>query len=124
MEFETLPHDHGDISEAEQMMISITKTENFIKVADYFKQLADGNRLRIFLLLCHCEECVINISSATDMSSPAVSHHLKQLKAIGLIESHREGKEMYYKAADTQEVLLLHKAIEAMMEITCPDDII
>lgn len=121
MNSEKLPHNHGDISEAEQMMIEVTKTENFIKVAEYFKLLSDGNRLRIFLLLCHCEECVINISSVTEMSSPAVSHHLRQLKAVGLITSHREGKEMYYKAADTKEVELLHKAIEGMMKITCPD---
>lgn len=112
---------HGEISESEEMMIEVTDTENFIKVADYFKQLADGNRLRIFLLLCHCEECVIDISSMMNMSSPAVSHHLKQLKSIGLISSHREGKEMYYKASDTEEVQFLHKAIEGMLKITCPN---
>ena len=55
-----------------------------------------------------------------DMSSPAVSHHLRQLKAVGLITSKREGKEMYYKAADTEEAHLLHKAIEKLMRITCP----
>ena len=56
------------------------------------------------------------------MSSPAVSHHLKQLKAIGLISSRRQGKEMYYKASVTPEVQLLHKAIEHLMQITCPDE--
>ena len=64
-------------------------------LADVFKQLGDGSRVRIFWLLCHCEECVINISSMVDMSSPAVSHHLRQLKAGGLIVSRRDGKEVY-----------------------------
>ena len=59
--------------------------ENFQTVADIFKQLGDGSRIRIFWLLCHCEECVINLSAMVNMSSPAVSHHLKQLKAAGLI---------------------------------------
>lgn len=122
MKSDTLPHDHDHILESEQTMADITNTENFINVADYFKQLADGNRLRIFLLLCHCEECVIKISSLMDMSSPAVSHHLRLLKSSGLITSQRSGKEMYYKAADTPEVQLLHKAIEGMLKITCPDD--
>ena len=54
------------------------------------------------------------------MNSPAVSHHLKQLKAGGLIVSRREGKEVYYKAADTRQVQLLHGMIEALMAITCP----
>lgn len=119
---EALPHNHGTFSASEQLIARIAKTEDFQTVAEYFKQLSDGNRLRIFLLLCHCEECVINISSLMDMSSPAVSHHLKQLKAIGLISSRRQGKEMYYKASDTPEVQLLHKAIEHLMQITCPDE--
>ena len=55
--------------------------------------LSDPSRLRIFWLLCHCEECVMNISALVDMSSPAVSHHLRNLKASGLIVSRREGKE-------------------------------
>ena len=65
------------------------------------KQLGDPSRLRIFWLLCHCEECVLNIAAIVNMSSPAVSHHLRLLKSSGLIVSRREGKEMYYRTADT-----------------------
>lgn len=122
MKSNILPHNHEHVSKSEQTMADITNTANFIKVADYFKLLSDGNRLRIFLLLCHHEECVIKISTLMDMSSPAVSHHLRQLKNVGLITSQRSGKEMYYKAADTPEVQLLHRAIEEMLQITCPDD--
>ena len=122
MKSDLLPHDHAHVSESEQTMADITNTANFINVADYFKQLSDGNRLRIFLSLCHHEECVIKISALMDMSSPAVSHHLRLLKSCGLITSQRSGKEMYYKAVDAPEVQLLHKAIEGMLKITCPDD--
>ena len=73
-----LPHDHKNIAASERMITGIASTEDFQIVADYFKLLSDGNRVRIFLLLCHCEECVINISAMMDMSSPAVSHHLRQ----------------------------------------------
>ena len=52
--------------------------------------------------------------------SPAVSHHLRQLKSGGLIVSRREGREVYYKAAQTQRAQLLHHMIEAMVEIACP----
>lgn len=73
-----------------------------------------------FWLLCHCEECVINLSSIVGMSSPAVSHHLRQLKSSGLIVSRRDGKEVYYKAATTEQAQLLHQIIEKMVEISCP----
>ncbi|MFR3238658.1 MAG: ArsR/SmtB family transcription factor [Acutalibacter sp.] len=95
---------------------------DFQTVADILKQLGDGSRIRIFWLLCHCEECVINLSAMVEMSSPAVSHHLKQLKAGGLIVSRREGKEVYYKAAETQRAQLLHRVIEELVEIACPWD--
>ena len=118
MEEHTLPHQHGEYGE--HLIEHIPDTEKFQIVASIFKQLSDTTRIRIFWILCHCEECVINISALMDMSSPAVSHHLKQLKAGGLVVSRREGKEVYYKAADTREAELLHRMIETLIEVTCP----
>ena len=115
-----LPHDHGQAIERE--LEHMPSTAQFQTTADIFKQLGDGSRIRIFWLLCHCEECVINLSSMVNMSSPAVSHHLKQLKAAGLITSRREGKEVYYKAAETTQAQLLHHMIERLVEITCPSE--
>lgn len=113
-----LPHDHGQYIEKE--LDHMPKEEDFQTVADIFKQLCDGSRIRIFWLLCHCEECVINLASLVEMTSPAVSHHLRQLKSSGLIVSRRDGKEVYYKAADTNQAQLLHQMIEKMVEISCP----
>ena len=89
----TLPHDHGQ--KFEQMCEQIPGPEAFQIVADLFKQMGE-------------------------MSSPAVSHHLKQLKMTGLIISRREGKEVYYKAADTVQAQMLHHMIEQAIEISCP----
>ena len=110
-----LPHDHGHHFSPEDM----PPAERFKTIADVFKLLGDPSRSRIFWLLCHCEECVINISALVEMSSPAVSHHLRLLTAGGLIVSRREGKEVYYKAADTEQVKLLHEAIERIEQLSC-----
>ena len=118
-EFE-LPHFHDENESAERLCSHIGETEGFSEVADVFSQLSDITRVRIFWLLCHCEECVINIAALTNMSSPAVSHHLRLLKASGLIVSRREGREMYYKAADTEMVNSLHTTIESIADISCP----
>ena len=112
-----LPHDHGGCFEKE--MENVPKTEDFSLAADIFKKLDDSSRLRIFWLLCHCEECVLNIAALLNMSSPAVSHHLRPLKNSGLITSRREGKEVYYRAADTEQTRLLHDMMEKVMQITC-----
>ena len=116
-----LPHQHEDPIKSEKLRDYVGQMDSFQMVSDVFKQLSDTSRLRIFWLLCHCEECVLNISSLVDMSSPAVSHHLRQLKLSGLVVSRREGKEVYYRAAQTEQVQLLHLMIERTMAILCPE---
>lgn len=114
-----LPHDHGQ--PPEPTLAAMPDTESFQTIAELLKQLGDSSRIRIFWLLCHCEECVINLSAMMKMSSPAISHHLKQLKSSGLIVSRRSGKEVYYRAAYTQQAQLLHRMIETLLQINCPD---
>ena len=119
MSHPTLPHDHGE--EFRPVLEHLPPAEDFQVVSDIFKQLDDFSRVRIFWILCHCEECVTNLSAIVEMSSPAVSHHLRQLKGSGLIVSARHGKEVYYRAADTAQAQFLHHTIEELMEIACPD---
>lgn len=120
MDNKNLPHLHDAERQTELIRSQLGHIDYFQTVAEVFKQLGDTTRIRIFWLLCHCEECVLNISEMLGMSSPAVSHHLRPLKNSGLIVSRREGKEVYYRAADTQQAALLHQMIEQVMEITCP----
>ena len=44
------------------------------------------------------------------------------LKKTGLIVSRREGKEIYYKLADTEVAEIVHRVCEEMFQITCPLD--
>lgn len=116
----TLPHRHGG-ENAGNIKNELAKTGHFCATAEIFRQLSDPTRLQIFWLLCHQEECVINIAALLDMSSPAVSHHLRSLHESGLLTSRRDGKEVYYKAAATETCELLHEAVEKVMEIACPE---
>lgn len=118
MERMKLPHNHGE--EPAVIQEQLGDIDSFQRVAEVFRQLGDPTRIRVFWLLCHCEECVVNLSALMGMSSPAVSHHLRALKSSGLIFSRRVGKEVYYRAADTERSRLLHQMIEQVMEITCP----
>ena len=81
-----LPHDHSDGAML-RLQESVETAGSFQTVADIFKLLSDSSRVRIFWLLCHCEECVIDLSAMVGMSSPAVSHHLRQLRESGLLVS-------------------------------------
>lgn len=113
-----LPHDHGQ--NVDRVLQKLPSLEECVLTAEIFKQISDGSRLRILWFLCHCEECVSNIAAAMDMSDPAVSHHLRLLRGSGLIVSRRDGKEVYYKLADTQQAQLVHHICEEMFRIACP----
>lgn len=115
-----LPHEHGQHPEA--VIGHIPDVTTIESVSAAMKQLGDPNRLRIFWILCHMEECVINIAALMEMSSPAISHHLRLLKSAGLIVSRREGKEVFYRAADTELAQSLHRIIEQIARITCPEE--
>lgn len=92
MEHFELPHDHGEKSHTAALCRELGKTGHFAAVSDVFKQLSDSNRVRIFWLLSHQEACVVNIAAMLEMSSPAVSHHLRSLAESGLLESRRGGE--------------------------------
>ena len=115
----SLPHNHDDNSEKIEKLLPDDSA--ITGVSEAMKQLGDPTRLRIFWYLCHAEECVLDIAAAIEMTSPAVSHHLRLLKASGLIVSRRSGKEMLYRAADTELAQALHHIIENIAEITCPE---
>ena len=84
-----LPHHHENQQRLERLRSFIQEPESFQEVANLCRLLSDNSRVRIFWLLCHCEECVMNLSALVGMSSPAASHHLRQLKDSGLIVSRR-----------------------------------
>lgn len=121
MESFSLPHSHGTHQNMDTLYRQLSQEANFATVAEVFRLLGDPTRIRIFWLLSHQEVCVVNIAALLRMSSPAVSHHLRAMLEQGLLVTRRDGKEVYYQAADTCVSRLLHEAAEQIMEITCPE---
>jgi len=61
------------------------------------KAIADETRQRIMRLLCCRELCASDlVAELRDISQPTVSYHLQILKQAGLVDTRREGKQMYY----------------------------
>lgn len=93
--------------------------ERLLEVAglsELFKVLGDETRTRILYLLSLQELCVCDIAEIMDMSLPAVSHHLRLLKAMRIVKYRREGKQVYYSLEDDHIVGLIRMAQEHFEE--------
>jgi DNA-binding transcriptional ArsR family regulator len=69
------------------------------ELAAMFKALGDPVRLRLLSLIASHpggEACVCEISATFDVSQPTISHHLKLLRAAGLLDCERRGTWVYY----------------------------
>lgn len=69
--------------------------------ARLLKVLSDPARLSILGALSRTAEpiCVCDFTAALHLTQPTVSHHMAKLKAVGLVESYREGIWVYYRVA-------------------------
>ena len=68
--------------------------EELREMATYHKALADPTRLRILQRLAERPGTVTELIGHVDLSQPLVSWHLRRLKAAGLIETRRSGREV------------------------------
>ena len=71
------------------------------QVAPLLKALADPVRLRLMSLVASHpggEACVCDLGGAFDLSQPTISHHLKVLHDVGLLDRDKRGVWVYYRA--------------------------
>jgi ArsR family transcriptional regulator len=75
-------------------------TEQAERLAPLLKALADPVRLRLLsLVAAHAdgEACVCDLNDAFELSQPTISHHLKVLHEVGLLDRSKRGTWVYYR---------------------------
>lgn len=83
--------------------------------ADLFAALSDRNRRRILALLDERERTVGELVQSLRVRQPLVSHHLKVLRGLGLVEGRKEGRHRVYRITNATVARRL-KAVEAAAE--------
>jgi ArsR family transcriptional regulator, arsenate/arsenite/antimonite-responsive transcriptional repressor len=63
---------------------------------EVLKALSDPTRREILRLLSGGERTAGELASSFDMTKPSLSHHFAILKEADLIESRRDGQQIYY----------------------------
>ncbi|MFC5511532.1 ArsR/SmtB family transcription factor [Massilia jejuensis] len=88
------------------------------QLADLFHLLGDPSRLRIVLACLARPTAVGEIAAALSLSSSLVSHHLRLLRAARIVKAERQGKQVFYAAADAHISTLLATMFEHVAEPT------
>lgn len=85
-------------------------------VAELFRAFSDTTRVRIVSALISSEFNVGSLSSALDISESAISHHLRGLRLMHLVQSRRDGKEIYYRLNDPHIIALFQQGVNHIRE--------
>jgi len=81
-------------------------------ISEIFQILGNETRCRILYLLSFEELCTCHMAEMLGITMPAVSHHLRLLRAHRLVKTRPEGKHVYYSLADEHVLTLIQVAQE------------
>lgn len=79
------------------------------KIARFFALLADQTRVRMLSALAIAPLCVTDLARVLQLNQTTVSHQLRLLRDVGIVERTRFGKILKYKIANPKinEILLV-----------------
>jgi DNA-binding transcriptional ArsR family regulator len=90
--------------------------ENAREASDFLKALSHEARLVILCLLSDGEKSVTEIERILDLRQPAVSQQLARLRADNLVETRRDGKNIYYSLSRPEVRQVIGELHEAFCE--------
>lgn len=104
----------------------MTDQEQVAALLDFFKTLADANRLKIIGLLAQKPLSVGELATALSLSEATTSHHLARLSKSGLVSARAEGHYSIY-SLDTEQLkemsqLLLRKETITSLAQETPEE--
>jgi len=80
------------------------------------KVLANEDRLLLLCQLSQGEMCVSELEEALDIHQPTLSQQLGVLRTEGVVETRRQGKNIYYSVADPA----LLEILAVLYRLYCP----
>ena len=97
-------------------MFPVASDGDVAELADMFRLLGDTTRLRIVLACLDEPISVGDIAGQLELSPSLVSHHLRLLRAARVVKADRQGKQVFYAAADQHVSGVLADMLEHIAE--------
>jgi len=98
-------------AQARKLSREMIQEDTAAELAETFSVLGDLTRVRMLDALSHGELCVCDLARLLDMTSSAISHQLRYLRALRLVKSRREGKNTLYSLDDEHIVALFGEGL-------------
>lgn len=86
---------------------TLVSDNHIITMSENFRAFSDPTRIRILMALEKAELCVHDIGSLMGLPQPTVSHHLKALRQLGIVQCRKSGKMTLYSIKDNRVFGLL-----------------
>jgi len=81
------------------------------QVAELFRAFSDTSRVRILSALIKEEMNITALAHMVGISESAVSHHMRGLRQLHIVQSRRDGKEVYYRVDDEHIIALFKQGV-------------
>lgn len=71
--------------------------KKIVSLSSLLKIISEESRLKLLCVLKKNKHCVCETMEHVDMSQSLISHHLADLKNIGLVVDEKRGQRVYYR---------------------------
>ena len=87
---------------------------DYVEYSKIFKAFSDPKRLKIIDMLSNGELCACKILEEFDITQPTLSHDMKVLSDIGLVNPRKEGKWIHY-SLNMEKMNEIYKTVGSLM---------
>ena len=81
-------------------------------VSELFRAFSDTSRVRSLSAIVERELNVSALAQLVGVTKSAISHHLRALRQLHLVQARREGREVYYSIVDPHILELFIQGVE------------
>jgi len=98
------------------MKPSILDEHTAAHVAELFRAFSDTSRVRILSVIVEQELNTSALADLVGVTESAISHHMRGLRQMKIVQARRNGKEVYYRVVDPHLVALFQQGVRHVQE--------
>jgi len=95
----------------EKTSINILNEHLAAHVAELFRAFSDTSRVRILSALVSGEMNISALAEVVGITESAVSHHMRGLRQMNIVQARRDGKEVFYRIQDEHIIALFQQGV-------------